>query len=122
MTTSTILDCGHEPSVHSGFSTGFGKDSDGKTFCYECAADLDREQMETDGKTTLYLCDGDAPRKYKVTNWPGSLSFNVGYSKQGRHNMAGTRVDVWFMVGDRQWHGTQYGENTQLVHCKRLAN
>lgn len=85
--------------------------------CYPCCAELDRERMRSTGRITLYL----APNKnggFEVTNWPGTLRFPVG-----RHNIAGVRNDVWFIGPDNMtWHGVQYGDNTQLCHCKRVKS
>lgn len=73
--------------------------------------------MDKHGKTTLYLSNGE------VTNWPGTLRFPLWSSKRGRHNIAGTRKDVWFKDGSgNMWHGVQYGEFTQICHCKRLKS
>jgi hypothetical protein len=122
-----LLDCGHEPSKHESCTTGYGTDDKGKTFCYACCAERDKTQMVKDGKTTLYLTHVPYLHRFggfvqgKVTNWPGSLTFMCGV-KQGRHNIASTRYDVWFSDHTgAQWHGVQYGEWTEICHCKRLA-
>ena len=126
-----ILECGHPESPHSDFTRGYGKDANGDRHCYECCADRDREQMREDGKTCLYLTlEDDTGRtvsqwghrygRHKLTNWPGSLTIPVGCVKTGRHNIAGRRYDFWFTFENRQWHGVQYGDNTQIAHCKRL--
>lgn len=126
-----ILECGHEPSVGATVGTGYGQDADGKRYCYACCATRDREQMVRDGKATLYLSRDETgpavgnmgPRySYKVTNWPGSLVFKVGGAiRHGKHNIARTRSDVWFTGPDgKEWHGVQYGDNTQLCHCRRI--
>lgn len=127
----TILDCGHMPSEHSSITTGYGRDADGKTHCYACCADGDRKRMIEDGKITLYLYDDEplgtrAPGQHtnrttaRVTNWPNSLSFPVRHLTKGRHNIAQVRYDVDFVGPDGfWWHGTQYGDWTQIVHCKR---
>ena len=71
--------------------------------------------MRNHGKIALYLTDEG------VTNWPASLVFPVRYRRIGRHNWAGKRYDVWFTGPDgKPWHGTQYGDNTQIIHCKRV--
>jgi hypothetical protein len=68
------------------------------------------------GRAVLYLCESG-----RLTNWPGSLQFRAHAMKEGRHNIAGTRIDVWFIGPDgARWHGTQYGEWTQLCHCRRV--
>ena len=57
-----------------------------------------------------------------MSNWPGTLKFRVRYKRVGSHNLAGRRVDVWFTDSDgREWHGINYGHNSQLCHCRRLA-
>lgn len=128
------------------FTTGYGEMPNGDKHCFPCCADLDREHMIADGKITLYLTQSEdsdylgtqdlrdyarllnshiypqmSRKCHYVTNWPGSLRFKVvGGPGQGYHNMARYRYDVWFIGPDRHiWHGTQYGDNTQLCHCKR---
>lgn len=70
--------------------------------------------MVATGRATLYL-DG-----LNILDWPGRLRFRAARRSTGRHNIAGTRTDVWFVGPDgAAWHGVQYGQNTQIVHCKR---
>jgi hypothetical protein len=120
----TMCDCGHPPSKHESFTTGYGTDSHGKTACHACCAENDKRSMIETGKATLYLtieAEYVGHAKAKVTNWPGSLVFPIGYVRRGRHNIAGTRYDVWFTGPDsKQWHGVQYGDNTQICHCRRV--
>ncbi len=89
-----------------------------KHFCYQCCADLDKEQMEKTGKIVLYL-HTSAKVNY-VNNWPGTLTFTCKV-KKGKHNIAGVQYHVYFEdhLG-YHWHGVQYGENTMLCHCQRL--
>lgn len=121
-----VLDCGHTPSPHEAFSTGYGVDSKGKKSCYACCAEADKTRMIEDGKIVLYLSHDAAPQissDYWVANWPGSLKFRVSYRKVSRHNMARTRDDVWFTGPDgKNWHGVQYGRNSQLCYCKRIKS
>ena len=112
-------DCGHEiPALSPGHScgTGYGCDAEGRTFCYECCAAQDRRQMAETGRAVLYLSGRE------LTNWPGSLRIPVDEIRHGRHNIAGSRTDCWFRFGGRRWHGVQYGEFTQLAHCRRLKH
>lgn len=105
-------------------TTGYGIDpiTQGKV-CYECCAKDDKKRMQDTGKITLYLCeDGkniNDTQKHKVTNWPDSLSFSVTHLRKGGHNWAGVRYDVYFVFEGFYWHGTQYGDNSQLCYCKR---
>lgn len=143
---SDLLYCGHPPTETSGIGTGYGKDDQGRTFCYECCAERDREQMRQEGRITLYLTiDNDAtdhngtrlssaredrafgngrhyPGSHKVTNWPGTLSIPATGLKVGRHNIAGRRYDFWFRFEGSDWHGVQYGDNTQIAHCRRIKS
>jgi hypothetical protein len=129
-----ILDCGHVPSEHGPHTTGYGTDADGKRHCFECCAKKDRERMRNMApgeKITLYLTrDKDKTVKtpagvtlgsqWHVSNWPGTLKVPCGLPKAGRHNIAGTRRDVWFCAEGAQWWGVQYGEWTEVVHCTKL--
>lgn len=113
----------HKPTT-PGPTTGYGEDDKGRKFCFACCGVQDREVMVKDGRATLYLTsrgvDCDRFTFYTVTNWPGTLEFDAGFGRHGRHNIAGTRTDVWFNGPDGHvWHGVTYGDNTQLCHCKR---
>lgn len=115
-----MCDCGHLESEHSEVTRGYGTDrTTGKTYCYACCADKDRQIMHDTGRITLYLCGH--PGEYRVKNWPGSLVLLPYRVRIGRHNMTGKRYDVWFAFENRQWHGVQYGDNTQICHCRRSA-
>lgn len=96
---------------------GYGLDSDGMVVCYACCAERDKQQMRATGNATLYLNHDHGP--ISVQNWPGSLVIQVHKRKQSRHNIARVRYDVWFRFAGYIWHGVQYGDNTQLCHCKR---
>ena len=111
----TLLDCGHPPSPHLSCTTGYGLNPiDGKRSCYKCCAAIDATYMKEKGRIALYLTESG------VTNWPGSLSFPVLARTKGGHNIAQSRYDVWFRGPDNFiWHGVQYGENTQICHCRR---
>ena len=103
------------------FTTGYGVNSDGDKICYSCCADGDREYMRQHGKIALYLCHDKEARKYTVTNWPGTVCFPImGHAPcRSWHNIARYRYDVWFVFDGHIWHGIQYGDNTQIVHCRR---
>ena len=108
-----VCDCGHPPALTDGIGTGYGE-RHGQTYCYNCCARIDRQEMQRTGKATLYY-DGT-----EVTNWPGTLRFHLTYASTGRHNIAGKQYHVWFNGPDGfVWHGVQYGEWTQVCHCRR---
>jgi len=131
----TVFDCGH-----MGRANEFGTTADGKTKCYACCAEEDREFMRNMGTIALYLsvpveftgfhraigrdCGSMGARVEKgsgrahVSNWPGSLTIAC-YVKKGRHNWAGTRYDCWFEFQGYIWHGVCLGEWSQICRCKR---
>lgn len=117
-TTHTCSVCG-ETKSHTGIGTGYGVNQGGAKVCYECCAKSDRADMVKTGRATMYLTTLSGDGAAKVTNWPGSLEFHGRYSV-GRHNIARRRYDVSFIGPDGfWWSGTQFGDNTQICHCKR---
>lgn len=112
-------DCGHHfvHMVKIG-GTGYASTDDGGKICYECCGRRDRVRMKHDGKICLYLTK-DKDNRTIVCNWPGTLKIPVQHKTTGRHNWARVRYDVWFLFDKSWWHGTQYGDNTMLCHCKR---
>ena len=112
-------------------TTGYGKDGAGNILCYPCCGEIEKEWIRKKGRTVLYLSEIQAEglppnsRKarytanFRVTDWPGTLNLPITYFKTWYHNIAHTRIDVWFDFEGQEWHGVQYGENTQLLHCKK---
>lgn len=97
--------------------TGYGSDKDHNTICYDCCAVADRKQMEAEDRIVLYLDTHTGT----VSNWPGTLSIRCDRIKVGRHNWGIKRYDVWFTDHKgKGWYGVQYGDNTQIVHCRKL--
>lgn len=108
---------------HHDCTTGYASKRNNHKVCFNCCGIVDRQFMIDNGKITLYLTTNNTYNDFygdaKINNWPSSLSFNGRY-KTGRHNIAQIRYDVWFNGPDGfVWHGVQYGDFTQLVHCKR---
>jgi hypothetical protein len=112
--------CG-KTCVPEGCTPGYGETDDGKRHRVACCAIVDRERMGDTGRATLYLTL-NGPNGSTVGNWPGTLNFQVGRIKVGRHNIARRRYDVWFAgPNGATWHGVTYGDNTQICHCRRIA-
>jgi hypothetical protein len=116
MQKPTMLDCGHM-STPSEITPGYGQDSKGKTFCFDCCAEADKASMRRKGRITMYLTGTNGGMK--VSNWPSSLVFQVKQYSKSRHNIGRERVDVWFHFDGFVWHGYQIGDNSQICHCKR---
>jgi len=109
-----------KPAQESG-GTGYATMRNNHKVCYSCCAAGDRADMIKHGRIDLYLVE-DRPQE-EVINWPGTLRFPVLWSKAGQHNIARTRTDVWFTGPDGfLWRGTQYGEWSQVCHCRRTKN
>ena len=114
------VDCGKEKIHVDSFTTGYGVDPAGNKVCYACCGKCDLADMSATGRAVLYLTE-DGPEGTFVSNWPGTLKIRVKFLRKGFHNIAGSRTDVWFTDSDgRQWHGVNYGHNSQLCHCRRL--
>jgi hypothetical protein len=125
--------CNRVKSYKSDITSGYALDHDNNKVCFDCCAVIDRESMIDRGdskslplylakasRPPLKLCPEESYSTYEVTNWCGTLRFKCGQPRKGRHNIAGSRHDVWFHGPDGHvWHGVQFGEWTQVCHCKR---
>lgn len=115
-------DCKQHKSHTSELTTGYATfgDSDDKV-CFECCGKRDADSMAEHGKATMYLTGANESQGWAhVSNWPGTLQIRVRRIRKGRHNIAGCRYDVWFAFQGAEWHGTQFGDNTQICRVKRL--
>ena len=133
MTTFKCMDCGQTFPILTNGGTGYAclpnPAPPDNRICYPCCAVRDRASMIETGRAVLYLttepnltpAGNSHGETGTVSNWPGSLKIKTGPVKVGHHNMAGKRYDVWFTGPDgKDWHGVQYGENTQICHCRRV--
>ena len=113
-------ECGQDKAHESDVSTGYAITADGHKVCFACCAVRDRQTMIDTGHSKnlpLYLSGKE------VTNWPGTLRFEVFGHRTSRHNVAGVRQDVWFHGPDgHMWHGVQIGRWTQVCHCRRTKD
>lgn len=127
--TRKCFDCGkvvglrklHDATYSLG--TGYGVDKRGKAVCYDCCAIRDGKELEAlpyGGKTCLYLNEKLHDTVKHITNWSGTLAIPVRYTRQGKHNMAGVRRDVWFSYKGDEYQGTQYGNFSDIVHIRKL--
>lgn len=114
--TFKCQDCHKELPVNKSGGTGYALYGE-KKICYSCAKDRELKaisKVAPGGKYDFYYSHG------RVTNWTGTIVFRATGSRVGRHNMAGTRTDVWFVdhLG-REWHGTNIGDN-DILRARRL--
>jgi hypothetical protein len=118
--------CGRE-CVSDGCGTGYGVDAKGNKICYDCCGEMDKEQMKQmkpGDRITLYLTSGkdeNGCSGHFVTNWPGTLKIKV-YAVEGRHNFAGVRRDVHFKYMGNFFHGTQYGNFSEICHVRCIRS
>ena len=125
------IDCKQTKPIQKEGGTGYATLKNNHKVCYACVAERDKKDMIQTGRAILYLSEVKEPkfggvnnvtggRHWKISNWPGTLSFPA-YVSTGRHNIARTRYDARFTGPDgKKWWGVQYGENTQIIRCKRL--
>jgi hypothetical protein len=108
ITDETVLDCGHKPSPHSQYTTGYGTDREGKTSCYDCANSQEAAAFSASDRYTAYVNkDG------YLTTWPGGVLAQAmpryhGVSRNGWH---GSEVHSWrFRDCDgAEWYGRNGG-------------
>jgi hypothetical protein len=115
--------------VASGCGTGYGIDKNGHKICYNCCGELDKQELDRleigEKGVVFYLTSKTKDlgwgksTTYEVTNWPGTMRFNVA-CKEGRHNIARVRRDVWFSYNKKMFHGVQYGNDSELCYIKRV--
>lgn len=116
----TLCDCGHAPSAHGTCDTGYGYDTNGRTYCYDCCAERDIEYMRTHDKIGAYL-SGDGRT---VSNWPGRPLARV--TREAVRMMRGfggshERTFVRAVAADgTRWYGSGPGRSMYLrLHkCK----
>ncbi len=118
MNTFKCSDCRKTITNTDKSTSGYGIYPNGDKVCFSCCAYRDLASMRDTGKITLYL-SGNSQIGYKLGNWPGTLSLRPASYRVGKHNIARTRIDVWFVLDGFWWHGIQYGDFSQLCYCKK---
>jgi hypothetical protein len=131
--------CNLDKTHISDFTTGYGTLPNGEIRCFDCCALEDIDQMKKTGQIVLYLTMRDKMKEIKsdpgvlrsrpwmipdkLTNWPGSLTFEILSWSKGRHNWGIDRYDLWFKgPDDLIWYGRFQGSWTQLTYCKRTKH
>ena len=128
--------CGKE-CIGDGVGTGYGKNRKGEKFCYECCGKNDLAELENlkiGERVCQYLhienqikgckyrggyCNSHWGESYEIRNWPGTLKIKA-YGNIGYHNMAYVQRNVWFNIGDKKYHGVQYGNDSEICYIKRI--
>lgn len=134
--TTTVFDCadcGRNVSHGigpNGGAAGYAKRGNGDKVCFDCCGRSDAQLLrETKpGERVampLYLqCEpysrnGSRRSLGFVTNWPNTLRLRC-HTRTGSHNWGIARYDCWFAFDGSEFHGVQYGDNTEVVHVRRL--
>jgi len=118
------LNCGHLPGdpiaiYDSGLAatTGYGEDSQGRKYCHECSAELDRKIMKRDGAIDLYL--SERGNQLVISTWPGKvISQRVKAINSWRSNFGDTRIAVRFCFEGEIWSGQGSGVG-MILRCRR---
>lgn len=131
------FDCGGKFVKHYDFDTGYGTDKDGHKVCFACCGKRDLKELENlkEGERVVqYLhvenavnpykfrsgyCNSHWGESYEIRNWPGTLKIKA-YGNIGYHNIAHIQRNVWFKIGDKKYHGVQYGGDSELCYIKRV--
>lgn len=93
----------------------------GHRICPDCLGRMDATNMILKGSAALYLTIVDDSKAY-VSNFFGTIVFPVTKISKGKHNIAKTQTNIRFIGPDNvEWYGTNYGDETQVVHCARLG-
>lgn len=105
--------------TEDGLFGNYGIDRNDQKQCYACIGKIEGMALANARKFEKfvhYLTKENG--QWRVTNWPGTLIIQLGYVKEGRHNIAGKRYDFWFRFSNREFWGVCYGDNTQIAHIR----
>ena len=97
--TAIKCDCGHD-STPKGCAAGYATTAEGRTMCYACADDAQRETMRTADRITAYQSGSD------ITTWSGGKLGRIVTTGK-RHPWSRERHYVSVRdVHGQWWHGT----------------
>ena len=97
-----------------GWITSWAEDGDGRRFCFDCAALLDKEYFTANGYLTCYLV------RVAVTTWPGKGLGKVTGSYKVRHNWRNiekVHVTVRMFDGRMAW-GYAFPKSHDLIRLQ----
>jgi len=114
----------HQNKVHeSNFSTGYATNDKGEKICFDCCGDADKNYLLEHGKLSGYFSK-NKDGKYHFTNWPGTFTLPVFYTRKSWHNFAGKdgRTDFWIKYNGAEYHGVQIGHNNECATIRKTKN
>ncbi len=119
----TCHQCGQDKTHTSDTTTGYALDREKNKICFDCCGindAKDLKELPIGKKKYLYLDE----KTRIITNWPGTFKFQTGEIKISWHKVPRApsirRYDTWFVYDGQRYHGVQYGDNTTIVHIRRL--
>jgi hypothetical protein len=131
-----VLECGHTPSPHEAFTTGYGTDADGKRHCFECCERRDREAIaaaKAGDRYTVYYNFPDQPsggvyqrnfhvstQRAHVTNWLGRTLGRIEHARVFGHNFGGRVVTMRVVMFDgSRWSGRASWDNGTCITLRK---
>ena len=107
-----------------GCGTGYACNEDKSLICYNCCGENDKKEMLEKGKITLYISgpsqEGSLSPYYKISNWPGTLSFKAPGFHIFKNNWGYKCIDAWFKGPDGFiWYGRHTGKSHGLINVRR---
>jgi len=109
--------CGQHKIHESNISTGYGRNDKDEKICFACCGLNDEKnliELKKGEKICLFF------NGIEIINWPSTLKITPTYIRKGRHNIAGTRQDVYFVFRGLNFHGIQYGNNSEIIHIRKI--
>jgi hypothetical protein len=118
----TCAKCKKEITHESDSTTGYGVNDKNEKICWACCGEEDKAYMIEHGKWGGYLTENKTGegRRYKISNWPGSLVFEVRGYVHSVNNWGAKRTDVWFYGPDGKiWWGYHVGNSHECINVRR---
>lgn len=82
----------------------------------------DMEALRATGRGILYIHrENKTPTHVSTWHSTPSTRIKINNWRKGRHNMARQRLDVWFYLDGKCYHGVNIGDN-DIVRVKRNKN
>lgn len=114
--------CGLDKVHDDELTTGYAIDKDQNKVCFSCCGIQDAKELKElpYGKTIAFYLTKDKTGNWRVCNWPASFIVPVRVPVKGLHNIARYRYDIWFSYEGNKYHGTQYGDNSEIVRIRKV--
>lgn len=102
--------------------TGYAQKPDGAKICYRCCGVNDEVEMmdaKVGTRFTMYLTGSGLDMV--ATNWCGTFTRPIKANyRTSPTNWGLKRTDVWFKIQGECFWGYSIGENTQILHVRKI--